>query len=64
MMTNVLGVAFLLRCDLEQMLERKIQFCVLTDSQGLFNASVKSTTTTERGLMTDVPAAPEVIERG
>lgn len=54
--------AYILKHDLERMLNKKVQITLLTDSEILFNIIVKSTTTTEKRWNIDVRAARQVFE--
>lgn len=54
--------AYDLRHDIEQMLDRKIPLCTVTDSDSLFKVIVQSSTTNERRLMIDIQACREAYQ--
>lgn len=51
--------AYLLRRDLQHILDQPLPLAMLTDSERLFKTIAKSTTTTEKLLMIDIQAARE-----
>lgn len=50
---------YFMRHDLKRVIGRKLPLTMITESEQLFKAIIKSTTTTEKILMIDVEAARE-----
>lgn len=55
---------FVLRVELERLLQRPVRLELLTDSQQVFSAIANSRRTTERRTMLDLDAATEGFDRG
>eukprot|EP00171_Calliarthron_tuberculosum_P008498 IDg8498t1 len=62
-LADAFDYSFMLKFDLESMLQQEIPLQIFTDSRSLFDVIVKATKTSERRLMIDVAACREAYER-
>lgn len=62
-LADAFDYAFMLKHDLEVLLQQPIPIQMLTDSKGLFDVIVKAGKTAERRLMIDIAACRQAYER-